>query len=623
MAAWLVPWISALAGGGPDLYGYRWLDSNDTTPKAPQFAWIEIVGKPGAIQLPLQGDDLVSPIQPIGFFFPFYWSNYNHLRVATNGYVGFSQQIGLSLCLAPIPTPGGQGDNFIAPFLGDLNLAENFGATYPNPGRVWMWTNSNDSLVITWENVPFWRDPGIWGPPDFHGDNTFQMILNGADSTITFQYQLFQPTFLASNGTCQSNVEIGIENLTGNVGIAAYSDTLPADTFEYAIRFFPPAVPGFTFPDPAPVWNANPDNAGQFFLPGNGLPMLCGLDNLGNKDLSSSLSLIGKLTPLDIVNILWRDTLIIPGLSQGADSTVQFTRFASLPNAGQYYYTAQLFNFDDVNLSNNTNSVEVSIVDVDQTIWHLSYCTLNNPDGAIGWGVGPDYGVGIFVDPPDGNSEILGVDVFIVDFDNLAVVPVGSGFRVQVVEKDSLGNPGQVLYSQHIEKDSVISDNWNYIVFDSLVTVDSAGFYISWLHDGDSISLGTEEFGPISRRSFEILAGNWSPYRDGRSEDFLIVVNMQGPVNIIKPERPSLDCVLFPNPTREQVTVQIGMEHAGPVDFILLNLTGETVWRERVGRMPVGEHYWSRDLKGLPPGMYWLMVEAGNARSVKKLCVQR
>lgn len=625
--AWLVSgiviWLctALFAGGGPDLFGYRWLDSNDTTPGAPVFNWVDIPSRPDAVRLYLPRDDDLSVSIPMEFNFHFYWTNFSNLKIHTNGHVTFNNFSGLALCLDNIATPGGQADNFIAPFLGDLTFADNYAPTFVNPGEIWYWTNRNDSMVVSWINAPFWRRPGAGVPTDFWGSNTFQLILTAADSGITFQYQHTNPATWATDSICVNNMLIGIENLTGNIGLAAYSDEIPPDTTDYAIKYLYPAVPGVVTPDPAPVWNENPDNQAQFIMPGLSTELITQISNLGNQNLTSNTRIFGRVTPLDPLNVLWADTLDLPSIGVGSDTIMTFPDSLTLASYGQYYYKVRIINPDDLNLSNNENSVELSVVEETANGYRMTYCTLNPPDGAIGWGLGPDYGVGLYMEPPDYPAEIYGVDLFILDFRNDTTIPVGSGYRINVYAEDSIGRPGALLHSHSVAKDSVISDDWNYIDFDSLVSIDSGGFYIAWLHDGDSISLGTEEFGPISRRTYEIIAGGWAPYRDGNTEDFLFAVNALLPVGIKKPAPEKLEAVLFPNPANDHIRVKLQLEQRAPVTFRLMDVTGNPVLDYTHPGISAGEHLWSTDISHLPDGIYLMQISAQQQQTTLKLVV--
>ena len=72
--------------GGPDVFGYRWVDSN--SPNGPAFSWVDITTTGTLVTV--SGDDATSAAIPIGFDFPFYGNTFNSLRVCTNGWLSFT-----------------------------------------------------------------------------------------------------------------------------------------------------------------------------------------------------------------------------------------------------------------------------------------------------------------------------------------------------------------------------------------------------------------------------------------------------------------------------------------------------------------------------------------------------
>ena len=91
-----------LAGsGGPDAFGYRWMDSDD--PGGPAFAWVDITGV--GTPLGFTGDDQNLGPFPIGFEFPFYGSTFTSVRVCTNGWLSFTSTATASRN-EPLPTGG-------------------------------------------------------------------------------------------------------------------------------------------------------------------------------------------------------------------------------------------------------------------------------------------------------------------------------------------------------------------------------------------------------------------------------------------------------------------------------------------------------------------------------------
>jgi len=181
------PGQAARDQGGPDGYGYLWIDSDE--PGGPAFDWVEInsVGtSPG-------GDDDASygPFN-LGFDFNFYGVDYDAVRICTNGFLSFT---------STDDAYGNQGipnsaepNTMIAPFWDDL--------TPPNGGTIYYYADTaNNRFIVEWDGVDHYNPTG--------NPETFQVILN-ADGTILCQYQT-----VSLNTSCT----VGIENQDGGDGL--------------------------------------------------------------------------------------------------------------------------------------------------------------------------------------------------------------------------------------------------------------------------------------------------------------------------------------------------------------------------------------------------------------------
>src|SRR3989304_5714141 len=82
--------------GGPDAFGYTWMDSNE--PGGPNYAWwdISIIGS----QLSGFGDDNFIGPKPLGGPFTYYWYQVDKCWIGSNGYISF----GPGNIAAPFPT---------------------------------------------------------------------------------------------------------------------------------------------------------------------------------------------------------------------------------------------------------------------------------------------------------------------------------------------------------------------------------------------------------------------------------------------------------------------------------------------------------------------------------------
>lgn len=193
------------AHGGPDGFGYRWVDSNE--PGGPAFAWEDITGT--GTPLALTGDDATSAAVPIGFDFPFYGTTFGSLRVCTNGWLSFtSASTAYDNQLLP---NAGAPENLVAPMWADMD----FGTVQ----RVYTYGDASH-FVVSWVGVPHYQSGGPY---------TFQAILY-ATGEIRFQYlSVAAPTNTAT---------VGIQNGTRTVGLTtAFNTNYIADNL--AVRIVP------------------------------------------------------------------------------------------------------------------------------------------------------------------------------------------------------------------------------------------------------------------------------------------------------------------------------------------------------------------------------------------------
>jgi subtilisin family serine protease len=178
--------------GGPDGFGYRWIDSNESG--GPTFAWEDITGT--GTQLALTGDDATSAAVPIGFDFPFYGGSFGSVRVCTNGWLSFtSTATAYDNQLLP---NAGAPENLLAPFWDDLD----FGAT----ARVYTYGDASH-FVVSWVGVPHYQSGGPY---------TFQVVLYPSGE-IRFQYlSVASPT---------NSSTVGIQNATRTIGLTTAFNT--------------------------------------------------------------------------------------------------------------------------------------------------------------------------------------------------------------------------------------------------------------------------------------------------------------------------------------------------------------------------------------------------------------
>lgn len=182
--------------GGPDNFGYTWVDSHQ--PYGPSFNWVDISG----VGIPLNlGDDSYAGPFDLGFEFPFYDSSYSEIYICSNGYLKFESGHTYNLN-RPIPYPY-QPNNIIVPWWDNLNPADG--------GFIYFYEDAeNDRFIVSFIEVPKY---GGWSS----GFVTFQAILY-SDGQIEFNYlemdleiNWFPPDLYTAT--------IGIENASGTDGL--------------------------------------------------------------------------------------------------------------------------------------------------------------------------------------------------------------------------------------------------------------------------------------------------------------------------------------------------------------------------------------------------------------------
>ncbi len=201
----------AAGQGGPDLYGYNWIDSDE--PGGPVYDWVDIA----AVGTPVfsgTADDANSGPLPIGFDFPFYGNDFATFNVCSNGWISFTST-STSYSNSNLPATGAPG-NLIAPFWDDLRIvaSETQNVFYHNDGA---------RLVIQYENVPKYFATGSL---------TFQVLLY-PDGTVVYQYE-------AMTGAALNSATIGIQNDAGDDGLAVvYNADYVHDGLAVRFQAFP------------------------------------------------------------------------------------------------------------------------------------------------------------------------------------------------------------------------------------------------------------------------------------------------------------------------------------------------------------------------------------------------
>ncbi|MCS7073256.1 MAG: hypothetical protein NZ108_02195, partial [Bacteroidia bacterium] len=532
-------YASAQTEGGPDAWGYKW--KTDGAIGGPTYNWIDITNT-GTQVIGLGDDNFVGPISIPSF--KFYWQDVTTMYIGSNGFITFGAGANIasgSNGFQGFPTAGAP-HNVIAPFLSDLTFVDSAGASIP--GAAVYHQTIGTQTIISFQNVPFWTDEN---PQHYRGLNTFQIILDRADSSITFQYQ-------QSIGDCDSSyltpgssglpvwLSRGMENPNSGIGIELPQNTRP--TANSAVKFYYPSPDSITYQikDIAVNDALNAESGAEFFSRGGGQPPIRAIiKNNGTQDITANFRLIASIFPQGTPgNAIYRDTLVISSLLVGQTIDTVFNRlFNDNVNPGNYTLRVQLGAFPGIPLSQvdqftANNRVDVKLVVVDTT--STSSIILKYDDG--NWNnqsegiAGLESGMLFF--PPFYPATVTKTEFQLI----CLRTNKRNGFRTRVLKNDGPGGaPGTLVADIIVPPDSVpFASPQGAILVNKVVNLPTAtqlnpgeGLYVSYnyiLVDSIYNALTNDLSLPVSNRSFEITGGLWAPYRDRATTDFSIRIHL-------------------------------------------------------------------------------------------------
>jgi hypothetical protein len=480
--------------GGPDEYGYTWIDSND--PGGPTLQWVDITG----VGTPVEGladDNSVGPF-PIGFEFPYYWYRADSLYIGSNGWISFSSGQNYAHPFPEQPTASLPND-LLACLSGDIDFTKGGTClTYTSPGQ--------DSLVVSYLAVP-----------EFNGGDTrhtFQIILTRADSTITFQYGEQVGDFSLGGSNAFS---MGIENVTGTIGLSFFhnDNTEPApDPPPFAdstvIQFIPPESTTYVIHDVGIENALTTGGKGVFIDPAFSLPLWSDLKNFGNQvENLYGASCVIRDAEGDVV---YSDTVI--GSAPVAPSEIVNFPFGEpfLPGAAGRFaasFGAHLPPGDDMVPENDELLVDLVAF---RYPGELAYDD-GLEDQEVTWS-GDFSGFGNEFVPPYYPAVVEYAKV------NVSFTAPGD-LVVYVYDDDGLGGgPGTILAGDTL---LVSSAGWKTVDFSEAgIVIEDGGFFVGAIARFQStLGFRLDNNTPLSRRGWEYTAG-WAPSRHLSESDIMI-----------------------------------------------------------------------------------------------------
>jgi len=202
--------------GGPDAFGYYWVDSDQ--PGGPTFSWTDIAASGYDIVNGLIDDTVIGPFG-IGFPFSYYGTTYTQFYVSSNGIIGFNNTNMRSLSNTALPNSATPND-IIAWMWDDLNPKD-----AANPGAHVYIDTTGGQCVIQFTNYPEYQASA--------GDVITAQVILQPDGTVLIKYKTIAPGFDLTSSS------IGMENAAGTDGLqVTYNATYGHDNL--LVKFFAP-----------------------------------------------------------------------------------------------------------------------------------------------------------------------------------------------------------------------------------------------------------------------------------------------------------------------------------------------------------------------------------------------
>ncbi len=582
--------------GGPDAYGYRWIDSDTTGPSnVPTFAWKDI-STVGTRVLGLGDDNVIGPF-PIGFNFPYYWYKVNSFFVGSNGYIAFGDNAlaaaGFSADAPPNPN---RPNNMVAPLLSDLDFA--VGTPY-----CYYWTNTaQDTCIISYLSVRWWNMSA--------SNCSLQIILAKPDSSITFQYKRIIGT--PYQGWSPDNNATGIENVTGTVGLSYLNGLLPSQNVLHdtlAVKFYPPESTSYQVKDIG-ILNAMNENSGGFFVYNNTpKTMWAKVKNSGNQAVTSCSVFCRVRNSANTV--VYSSAALIPSMTAGQIDSIAFTPDWTSATNGTYRSVFRAKVTGDIFPPNDSVIIETPVVTYPaELMFDVGYGS-----GSYWTGTGGGYGIKLI--PPKYPCRITGAKV------NLYYQTTATTCTVFVFKDDGPGGtPGTVLGRGNITVNAT-TPSWYQISMDQ--TINSGAIIVGVISGGYQepvYSLDTAP--PFSNQTWE-YTGVWAPYREASENDVCmraLVTSGTGveeltPVITNNLSKPALTA--YPNPFANNTKIQLTNKKQALNVLEIYNVIGE-----RVNKLTTSEDYfiwngYDRLGSKVSPGIYFAKLATSDSPILKLL----
>jgi hypothetical protein len=549
----ITPAPAVMGGGGPDAYGYRYLDSDTVCPGAPVYSWVSIrdIGTPIT---GLADDNVVGPF-PIGFEFPYYWYRVNSVLVGSNGYITFGDNYLAAHPFANVPAAA-RPNNTLAALMSDMDYSG-----VGNTGKAWYWTNAAaDTFIVECDSVKFWNVTG--------SVNTFEIILSRPDSSITMQFQK-QVGLPPPSGWVPGNNTTGIENVTGAVGLSYLYGNIPTRNMLHdtlAVRYFPPDSSTFQVHDLATWRVMNQNNGGIFVLRDQPVTLWAKVKNTGNQ-LETGAPVIFAVRNVS-QTVVFAETLTAPAMNPSVIESLTCTRTWTPTTNGLYTLRVVTNLTGDMFRGNDTVSVETRVVTYPAELTYDNGTVSNSMywNGNLG-------GFGCRFVAPSYPIEVTAIKAM-MNYQATATI-----CTLFLFSADGPGGlPGTVLAAGQVNVSSS-TPSWYQVNLSPAVQIDAGAFFVGVIsHANQEPSYGMDTSKPMSYQSWE-YTGSWAPSRDAANQDVMMHALVRGVTGVeeLTPLPLGATMTARPNPFGGSTRIAFGRDIATPAKLEIYNATGEVV----------------------------------------------
>ncbi len=591
--------LTADSSNTPDLYGYTWVDSDNGG--SPVYDWIDITGIGVEVE-GLADDNAVGPFD-IGFDFPFYWYHVDHFFIGSNGYISFSSDETYAQPFGRIPDWRDPND-LVVPLACDIDFTAPYGAN-----ECYYYTNDVDTLIVSWINVCEWNSP--YDPDATH---TFQLILNAADSSITYQYGEQGGDFMNTQG----HVQIGIEDLVGRTGLRYFFDLEPADHMPddgLVIRIHADPDPNFVFHDVG-IAGGMTDGCQAIFHPLNESMALQGLvGNYGTAD-EENITVNCRVEKQGTDDPVYDEDVTIDHIDEGEEIWVDFPIEVpgdTLDELSVYSLIFKTILSGDQFFWNNTDTTEMRNYMLPMTLGYIDTCFQGTSWEGGGGGFANE-----FVMPEA--IEITSISSFI--FNNGA-----NDVYFYILPSDENGYPDEsnILFGDTM---SYADTGWvDFSIPDPIVMQANQKFFVATLSGGPGNAFGFDNLWPLSTRGWE-NTGTYAASRDRSAQDQAISFTADSHTGI-EDNNANLPVSFglkqnYPNPFNASTEIIFDLESSGNVSLEVYNIAGQKIATLVNGNHDAGSHdvIWNGTTdngKEVTSGVYFYHLKVNDNSQTKKM----